>query len=403
MAQPILHMTASTLGMIALFATHAIADPPRTPAAPAAPEGSIVLDQHTLHDPSSNNMPSHTLLAPAGWNVDGSAYWANAQFFNIHPSQNVKITSPDGVQLHIGPSISAYDYLPSPEAMHYGAQRPREGTANNGLIVLHMPSNLQQWSQYFEQKLLPQEYADAKNIRVDEVVIVPEFTQLIQQQLMPTRQQAAQMNQQSQAMGVPMHSHVDGAMLAVSSTYTIGDQKWEELHLFGTMFYLTDSQSGREIHWGVEPNISFRAPAGQLESNLPLLMAIANSFQPTPQWARMKSEHLAKMNQIAVEGAAKRSAIIADSHREVSRIINDGWEQRQASMDRTHRKTANAIRGVDDFVHPDGSTPVQLPHNYQHVYTNGSQYILTNDPNYDPNRDAAINNQNWDRMKRANP
>jgi GH43 family beta-xylosidase len=38
-----------------------------------------------------------------------------------------------------------------------------------------------------------------------------------------------------------------------------------------------------------------------------------------------------------------------------------------------------------------------------HVYTNGSQYILTNDPNYDPNRDDAVNNLNWDRMRRAHP
>ena len=370
---------------------------------PAVPAGSIVLDLHTLRDPGSNNMESHTLLAPAGWEVSGSAYWANSRYFNIHPSQKVKITSPDGVELDIAPTIAAYDFLPSQQALQFGARRPEEGGASNGWIVLHMPADLQQWAAYFQHKLLPQEYPDATNIRVEQVVVVPEYTQVIQRQIMSVRRQAEQMNQQNRAMGLASHHHVDGAMLAVSATYTIGEQKWEQLNLFGTMFYLTDTEMGREILWSVEPNLAFRAPAGKLEANLPLLMTISNSLRPTKQWARMKAEHLAKMNQIAAQGAAARSNIIAETHREVSRIINDGWEQRQDSLERTHRQTINAIREVDNYTTPDGGEPVQLPHDYQHVYTNGTQYILTNDPNYDPNVDEAVNNLNWQRMRRAEP
>ncbi|NJN70114.1 MAG: hypothetical protein HC801_07460 [Nitrospira sp.] len=358
----------------------------------AAPSGSITLIKHALKDPGTNNIDSHTLLAPKGWNVTGSAWWGGANLYNIFPSQDVKISSPGGVEVHIGPSMALYDYIPSPQGAQYGGQRPQEWTAQNGVLVLYLPSDLDGWQSLFQNQLLPKTYPDATEIKVQMPVIVPELTQVMQQQLAPMRDQANQMNQQNQQMGVQMFSMVDGAFLAVNSTYTIHNQKWEQLNILGVAYYVTDLPTGRTINWGVEPTVAFRAHKGELEKNMPLLMAVANSIRPTQQWAAMKADHIAKMNQIAAKGAADRSRIIADSNREISRIINEGYEQRQASMDRTHHQFVNAIREVDDFVTTSGvgghgTDPVQLPSYYDHIYTNGDQYILTNDANYNPNAD----------------
>lgn len=403
-------ITVSFFVCLALSSQTLRADDKPNPAASQSKEhpNSIVLIKHTLKDPGTNNIDSHTLLAPKGWNVTGSAWWGGANFYNIYPSQDVKITSPDGVEVHIGPSMALYDYIPSPQGAQYGGQRPEEWTAQNGVLVLHAPADMDAWKKLFKDQLLPRTYPDATDIKVQAPVVVPELTQIMQKQLAPIRDQANQMNQQNQQMGVQMFSQVDGAFLAVNSTYTIHNQKWEQLNIFGVAYYVTDLPTGRTINWGVEPTVAFRAHKGELEKNMPLLMAVANSIQPTAPWARMKADHIAKMNQIAAQGVADRSRIIAESNREISRIINEGYDQRQASMDRTHKQFVNAIREVDDFVTTSGvgtsgGEPVQLPSYYDHIFTNGDQYILTNDANYNPNADPAVNNQNWEQMQRANP
>ena len=118
----------------------------------------------------------------------------------------------------------------------------------------------------------------------------------------------------------------------------------------------------------------------------------------------MKSDHNAKMNQIAAKGAADRSRIIADSNREISRMITEGYENRVRSQDESHRKFINAIRDVEEYHDPSKDYPVQLPNNYNHVYSNSNgDYILTNNPNYDPNRDQSINNLNWNRLEVYQP
>ena len=45
------------------------------------------------------------------------------------------------------------------------------------------------------------------------------------------------------------------------------------------------------------------APEGQLDSALPTLMDIAMSVREVPNWSRLKAQHLAKMQQIKIEGA----------------------------------------------------------------------------------------------------
>lgn len=386
---------AAVSAVVLLSASHALAQA----------GDRIVLKPHVVKDPGSGNMDSHVVLVPAGWQVEGQAWWAPPQLFNILPSQDIKVTAADGRQVHIGPSVSAVDIRPTPAMLQQmGIQRPAEGSVDGGNLVLYMPDNLPQWQAWLQNKILPQAHPRARNIRVVNLSVVPELTAVLRKALEPIKQQQMQLVQQSQMMGIPMNAFADGAFLAAHATMEENGQQWEMLFVFGTVFFGSDNQMGRQIHWAVEPNIAFRAPAGQLEANMPLMMAVANSVQPTPQWSRMKADHIAKMNQIAAKGAADRSRIIAESNREVSRMITQGYESRMASQDESHRKFVNAIRGVEEYNDPNKEYPVHLPNNYDHVFSNpNGEYILTNDVNYDPNRDQAINNQNWDRLKVYQP
>lgn len=363
--------------------------------------GQVLLKQHVLSDKGMGGMKSHTVLAPEGWQVEGGGWWAGPNYFNVLPSQDIIVTAPDGRMVRIGPALGARDYLPSPMAMHQlGVQRPAEGTVDGGYPILHMPADLNQWRQWLQMRALPQNSPQAKNIRVEKVVVVPEMTQVLQRQMAPLRQMAAEQQQQLQMMGMMVRNFMDTAVLSASATYEMDGRKWEHLFLFGTLCIGSDNELGRQIWWTIEPNTSFRAPAGELEASMPLLMVIANSVRMTPEWEKMKNDHIARMNQITAKGAADRTRIIAESNREISRIIQDGYEQRSRTMDDTHRKVINTIREVDDFNDPERGGTVQLPHHYDHVYSNGKgDYLLTNDSLFNPNTDPVFKQDRWNTIE----
>lgn len=366
----------------------------------SAPADAMVMKPQTVNDPGSGNMPSHSVLVPVGWSLEGSAWWAGPNLFAILPSQHLKIAAPDGRLVQIGPSIGAVDFRPSEYAQfQLGSQRPAEGSIDNGYPVLHMPDTLDDWQVWMQDKILPQERPGATDINVAPVVILPELTALLHRQIAPIQQQNEQQNQQSQAMGGGTLMFTDGAVLGFTCTYQEDSKAWEEMVILGVSYSGLDSQVGRQLWWTIEPNVGFRAPAGELQKNLPLFYAIANSLRMTPQWANMKATHTAKMNQIRAKGAADRSRIMAESHNEIMKIITDGYNERQAIQDKTHEKFINTIREVENYTTPGGEQ-VQLPNHYSHVYTNNNgEYLLTNDALYNPNTDPNVNNLNWDTMR----
>jgi hypothetical protein len=372
--------------------------PPPIPQQQARP-GAIVLRAATLIDRGMNNMPSHTVLVPGGWQATGGAYWPAVQAYAIAPSQEITVAGPDGSRVYVGPALTAGDYFPAPQA---GQQRPQEGSVANGLPILAMPANLDEWRVFLERKALPANYKDAQNIRVESVTVIPAFTQLLRPALDAARQQYAQSDAQAQQFGMASRTQVDGAVLGARCTYTINGRPFEDLLVFGTAYVINDSQLGRQVLWGVDPNISFRAPAGTLDAQLPLMMTVAKSCQPTQQWSAMRAEHLAKMANIALKGAADRSAIVSQSAREVNAIITRGFDERQANTDRVYRDVSNSFRGVDDYTVPGSGASVQLPNNYSYVYSNGNgTYVLTNDAGYNPNADPNSGSNTWTQMQPA--
>ena len=70
-----------------------------------------------------------------------------------------------------------------------------------------------------------------------------------------------------------------------------------------TTALITTDHLGSLVEWNLEFSATLTAPEGQLDSALPTLMAIAMSVREVPNWSRLKAQHLAKMQQIKIEGA----------------------------------------------------------------------------------------------------
>jgi hypothetical protein len=338
---------------------------------------SVVLEHRTLTDPGVRNMPSHTILVPKGWTVEGGAWWAAPAYFKVLPSQDITVAAPNGVEVRIAPHIAAFDYRPSAQAANLGVTRPAEGASHEGYPVVHQPDDDAGWRRMMVGNIA-RTWPGASDIRAEDIAEVPQLSVLLRQRLEPLR------------AGQQAGAFCTGGVFAASFRYNLNGKEWEQLNVFGITNIGFDSEFGRNLYWGIEPNICYRAPEGRLEEALPLLVTIANSLGHTPEWTRMVTEHARKINQ----AATFRPSILHEAGKSVGDIMFEGWKKREAITAPSQRRVVESIHDVTTYNSGDGT--VQLPAGYDRVYTNGlGDYVLTNDRFYEPDRDADINSQEW--------
>ncbi len=65
-------------------------------------------------------------------------------------------------------------------------------------------------------------------------------------------------------------------------------------------------------------------------------------------------------------------------------------------MDRVFDDYSRSIRGTELYADPNDNRSVELPYGYRDVWTNGTDYILSDDVNFDPNVELM---ENWRRME----
>lgn len=162
-----------------------------------------------------------------------------------------------------------------------------------------------------------------------------------------------------------------------------------------------DSNVGRQIWWGMDHNVSITTPAGSIQEYAPLMLTVMNSLEETPAWTNARAEVAASVNATVRRGMAERSAIMTDAINFVGRMNSEAFQNRMRSLDRTNEAFIRMIREVENFSIPGSNQVVQLPSNYQRYFTNGSEYLMTEDVNYDPNRDPDRWNSTWQPLEVA--
>lgn len=369
-----LHISFAVLASLISFAG------PSSVIAAAAP--TLVLTKQTFTDPKSGNMPSHTMFIPQGWKTEGGAFWAAPQMFRIHPSQLIKVAAPDGRLVVVGPTLGAYDFLPSQMAQQQlGARRPQEMAIQNGTPVLHLPKTLKAWGDWIGEKAIKAGYPKATNVKIDPVETIGPLTKLLHQQLAPIMRQQNQQNQFAAQNGDPSRVWCNGAVMAARATYDLDGKSYEHVWVWSFTVIGTDAQVGREMLWSIEPSVSFRAPLGKLKAEMPLLMTIANSVRMTRKWATMKATHLAKMQKIDNDAFVARAVQHAQFSNEMRAIIAKTGRNQAAASDRSQDQFIKSIHEVSDFSMPNNGPTVTLPIHYKHYYTDGETIVLTNDAN----------------------
>ncbi|MEM9381316.1 MAG: hypothetical protein AAGB93_15290 [Planctomycetota bacterium] len=366
----------------------------------AAPTGSVVLTKETLRDPGVRNMESHTVLVPKGWKVEGGGFWAPKQYYAMLPSQDIRVTSPEGVSVRIEPRMTAKAFQPPPEL---AAATPPTGASDKGFPVVPLPADVGAWKRWMQAQVLPAELPKAKGIRVRDAAMVPELTWELRRRHAPVKQVLERRN----GMGSSRVT-ADAAVLSFECTYDLDGKSYEEVRVVALTYMHDDGPyTGRSTMWNVESAVSYRAPKGELQGNIALLKTIADSVRMTPQWARMRADHFARLMKVSREAALRdladsrrRSEIISQSGQDLSDIIHAGYQKRQQIRSSSQAKLIHAIQGTEEYSTPGSDTVVHLPYGYDHVYSNGrDEYLLTNDALFQPNVDPSTNGVEWTRMK----
>ena len=369
------------------------------PARKAAVGGPITLSLHTLTDPGMGGMKSHTVLVPEGWKVEGGGFWMPTRYYAVLPSQDITVTSPEGLSVQIEPTMLAKELQPPP---YLGIQPPAKGTADKGFPVLPFPKDLDEWKRWLQTEVIQLGVPGATRPRVLDAAVIPELTWQLARNYAPYK---AMLEQSGAESG--MRITADCVVLGFESTYRLGGKDHEELRLLALTYSVMESEfTGRNTIWTIERAVTFRAPKGQLEANMSILKAIADSVQMTPEWFRMRADHEAKLMKISRDAAArnmreaqKRMDIVAQSGKDLNDIIMSGYRKREAIKSSSYDKVIHSIRGTEEYVTPGSSTAVHLPSGYDHVYSNDrGEYLLTNDALFGPIVEAATNDSNWTRM-----
>lgn len=155
--------------------------------------------------------------------------------------------------------------------------------------------------------------------------------------------------------------------------------------------------------------LAVRAPDGMLDFNFAervrsSLRLDETWYQRYTQWslgqlqeARRQAQtaiqnwHNRRMNEITLAGMTARHNIRMGTIAEIGRINTQIFNNRMASGERIQAATINAIQEVQPWRDPGTGQQVDLSIHYNHAWqlSDGRQF-LTNDPNFNPDRDLGI-------------
>jgi hypothetical protein len=153
--------------------------------------------------------------------------------------------------------------------------------------------------------------------------------------------------------------------------------------------------------WGIDEIRYSKAEKGKLEGQYKLMQTIAYSARLNLRWFARYQQLTQMLTQNQMEAsnrAVELSRYLARTNAQITSTIRQSYESHQAAMDRINERFDNYIRGVNDYRDPNSGSVVQLPSGYGEAWSNSNgEYLLSNDPNFNPNTKST---QNWQRLPR---
>jgi hypothetical protein len=154
------------------------------------------------------------------------------------------------------------------------------------------------------------------------------------------------------------------------------------------------------LHQSTVHTLVLRALAAEAEAFAQWAPVIMRSARANVEWLVGVTRMTAERTRQALHSQLQifqRMQEFSRTLSEVDDMIVDSYCRRSAAMDRVFEDSGQAVRGVETSVAPGlDFPPVELPLGYDRVWTDGNEYLLTNDPRFDPNE---LDPQRWTPME----
>lgn len=332
----------------------------------------VVLHTHVVMDTQGFQEEAFRLLVPEGWRFDGGMEW-DMNRFPAEAFTHYTVTSPDGA--------TAFEQFPHTSLFWAQDHMLQQSYAQSGFLIAP-PVGAE---EALRTLYLPNYRPQAQSAELLEVQSLPELAQQVVQW------QYALMNVFTRISPPAFHYEIRVDAARARYRYLVGErQTMEEVTVIIVYFIAqmpTMYGTMPAITWSVAPR-SFRAPAQDMDRRLETFRIIAASVQDNPAWHEhnMTLAAVITREQLRQQQAIfKRLDDIRRSQTEMSDRLFDSWQRRSEAQDRVFERYSQSIRGVQSYEDPVSSRQVELPHGYGHAWSNGSDYVLSDDGGFNPN------------------
>ena len=304
---------------------------------------NIIWRPTPIADPAFN-IPAVWVRAPEGWTANGTVLHDNPCMPGTIYA--VRAASSDG-------RLSADMFIPFATRWNWPIQR--EGCQ----VAPPMSAG-----DFLQRIVLPRLHSGAQVVSLT----VPPDAQAHSRNI-------SELNAESQREG---SSSVSGDSVMARVRYTLNGAQVD-----GQITVLTWVTSFRDGSFLSTASVSdLRAPAGELDRNLPLFGAIRTGIIENPQWW-------------AAQQAAgqQQSQANFQSNLNTARAQSAETQARSDAFHRQNQQFANHIGDQQSYTDPQTGRTTMLSNQYQNTYTNGQGQYVQGNQGFDPNANGG--NQTW--------
>ncbi len=347
------------------------------PLTEAGKDGSLRLKKYAYIDHQGIGIEAFSLLIPADWNVRGGITWT-LDNPGMPAVGHITVSSPDGKE--------AFDVFPN-QAMFW---------TNNQMLLTMFPVG----ARYFGAEVRP--VVDPLTALTQ--IVLPRFRRNVSGLRVVSQKNLPELARALAAAPQPgVQTFAQGAKIRVeygSGGIAIEEEIFAVVEGFSFAFQTMQGMV-TNTNWFVDYIFSFKAEKGHLDSKASLFKAMAQSFRVNPQWFNKYNQTVNYLIQAQIKqihSIGELSRIISRTSNEISDTMMKSYEEGQRVHDRISENFSEYIRGTEHYINPLDGREVELPGNYNHVWANaGGEYILTDNPNYNPNVGSNIN---WQEIQR---
>jgi hypothetical protein len=350
------------------------------------PQGQpLVFRNQIIMDQQGLGLEAGRLLVPKDWLFNGGITWN----FSKNPPESFiayTVSSPDG-----GSVIQQFPHL----NMYWSQdQMSRYSFAQTGSTIMQPLGAV----DFLQRVFISQTRQGVSDLKVIETQPLPAAAQ----QALAINNLTLNIFAQISPFQFAYETRADAGRVKVE--YTLKGRRMVEDFTATITYFIANmpTMSGmyvQNVSWS--PVVcSFRAPAEEMPAKIRLFQISLFSRFNNPVWNVSYTRLCAIVTR---EKLRQQQAIFAryqQIHKtleETNDIIWKTYENRSSAQDRMFDGYIQGLRGVETYVDPVNNRNIELPTGYDNAWTNGTDYVFSDNANFNPNLNST---QNWQQMTR---